>query len=111
MHWLFPLMAKTRLDAIHYLLRKCGHLTEFAVLAVLMWRAIRHASPISPHPWRWSEAALALSFVMLYAASDEFHQTFVPGRTGQLSDVFIDASGAAIGLGLLWLVGTLRKRW
>jgi len=111
MHWLFPWMTQTRVDEIHYLLRKCGHLSEFAVLAMLMWRAIRHATPNPPHGWRWSQAALALLFVTLYAASDEFHQTFVPGRTGQVSDVFIDASGAAIGLGLLWLAGKLRKRW
>jgi len=109
--WLFPLMVQARVDEIHYLFRKCAHLAEFALLAILVWRAIRHATPNRPPPWRWSQAALALLFVALYAASDEFHQMFIPGRCGQVSDVFVDASGGAIGLGLLWLVGKLRKRW
>lgn len=111
MHWLFPLMAQARIEDFHFLLRKCAHLSEFAVLAVLMWRAIRHLVPNPPQPWQWSQAAIALSIVAFYAASDEFHQSYVPGRTGQVSDVFIDTSGGAIGLGLLWLVGKLRKRW
>ena len=68
-------------------------------------------SQLNSLPPQWSQAAIALSIVAFYAASDEFHQSYVPGRTGQVSDVFIDTSGGAIGLGLLWLVGKLRKRW
>jgi VanZ family protein len=59
--------------------------------------------------WRWNEAGLALAGVLLYSASDELHQVFVPSRTGQISDVLVDTSGAAIGLGLLWLWKKLRK--
>jgi len=39
---------------------------------------------------------------VLYAASDEFHQSFVPGRSCRLLDVLFDATGAAIALGLIW---------
>ncbi len=111
MHWLFPHMADVRIEFFHFLFRKCGHLTEFAVFGLLLWRAIRHASADGHPPWQWSQAGLALLLVMIFAASDEFHQTFVPGRTGQVSDVFIDTSGAVVGLGLLWLGGKLLKRW
>jgi len=111
MHWLFPRMTSARLEEWHYLFRKCGHLLEFAVLAVLLWRAIRHARPAAQRGWQWSQAGLALVALVLYAASDEIHQTFVPGRTGQVSDVFIDLAGGAIGLGLLWLAGKLVKIW
>ena len=111
MHWLFPLMAQARVEEIHYLFRKCAHLTEFAVLAVLMWRAIRHVNVNPLQPWRWSQAAIALLIVALYAASDEYHQTLVPGRTGQVSDVFVDTSGGTIGLAMLWFLGKLRKHW
>ena len=59
--------------------------------------------------WNWPEARLALLMVMLYAASDEFHQSFVPNRTSQVSDVFIDTAGGAAGLLALWLFWPLAK--
>ena len=44
---------------------------------------------------------LAYGLTVIYAVSDEIHQAFVPGRSAQLSDVCIDACGAAIGLSLI----------
>ena len=110
-HWLLPQLSPQRIEELHYLCRKCCHLSEFAVLALLLWRAIRHSHTPAQPGWLWSQAGLALGGVLLYAASDEFHQTFVPGRTGQVSDVIVDLGGGAIGLGLLWLVGKLAKHW
>lgn len=117
LHWLFPRMSAEHVDTCHYLFRKCGHLTEYAVLGLLLWRAIRHTrrSPVAPESskggWLWREAGLALGIVLLYAASDEIHQIFVPTRTAHATDVLIDTSGAAIGLLLLWLTGKIFKRW
>ena len=75
------------------ILRKLGHFSGYAALATLwIWalrRSFRHAIPIS----------VAISLV--YAASDEYHQTFVPGRTGTPIDVAIDAAGIAL---VVWLV-------
>ena len=68
-----------------YVLRKCAHMTEYAILAVLLARATGSY-----------RAAFALA--VAYAASDEFHQTFVRGRHGTPVDVGIDAVGALIGL-------------
>ena len=83
--------------------RKCGHLTEYAVLALLLWRSIHQPDKKNPRPWRWDEAGLALAMVLLYAASDEIHQVFVTSRTALTSDVAIDTCGGALGLALLWL--------
>lgn len=102
MHWLFPQMPLARIEGFHYAFRKCGHLTEFAILALLLWRAIHQPQKKQPRPWLWPEAGLALALVFLYAASDELHQVFIPGRTGQISDVAVDVSGGATGLALLW---------
>ena len=84
--------------------RKCAHLTEYAFLAVLLWRGLWRR-PVLPArtPWRVHAAALPFGICVLYAALDEVHQAFVPSRTGSLVDVMIDAGGAAIGLTLLWL--------
>ena len=71
-----------------YVLRKCAHMTEYAILAVLLLRATRS--------YGW-----AFALAVAYAATDEFHQTFVRGRHGTPLDVAIDAAGALIGL-LLW---------
>ena len=58
LHWLFPWMSSELIDTIHHLFRKCGHLTEFAVLALLLWRAIRQPQAGDQRPWRWDEAGL-----------------------------------------------------
>jgi VanZ family protein len=69
-------------------LRKAGHMTEFAIFAILLWRALRND-------------LAAFYGAVLYAASDEVHQAFVRGRHGSPIDVGIDAIGIAIGLLLL----------
>jgi len=111
MHWLFPGLSLEAIDILHFAFRKCGHLTEFAILALLFWRAIRQPQRNDPRPWRWDEAGLALTLVFTYAATDELHQVFVPLRTGMVSDILIDAIGGAAGLVVLWLAGKIFKRW
>ena len=111
LHWLFPQMPEAQVKEFHLVIRKCGHLTEYAVLALLLWRAVRRPVKNDPSPWIWPEAGLALAIVFLYGASDEFHQIFVPTRTAQVSDVFIDTAGGAASLLALWMIGRWRKRW
>ncbi len=98
LRWLFPRMTQEHIETIHLCIRKCGHLTEYAVLALLAWRALRRPVKNDPRPWGWREARLALAIVVLYAATDELHQLFVPDRTGLVSDVFIDTAGGGLGL-------------
>ncbi len=111
MRWLFPSMSQAHIEQLHYAFRKCCHMTEFAALAVLAWWAIRQPQRNDKRQWRWDEAGLALGITLLYAASDELHQVFIPSRTGQISDVVVDVIGGAIGLTLLWLAGKKFKLW
>jgi VanZ family protein len=111
LHWLFPQMPEAQVQEIHHFVRKCAHLNEYAVLALLLWRAVRRPVKNDLRPWGWPEAGLALAIVFLYAASDEFHQIFVPMRTALVSDVFIDTAGGAAGLLALWIIGRWRKHW
>ena len=108
--WLFPHLSDEAVHAIVVIVRKCAHLAEYAVLALLLWRALRKPPKPDAPPWRWSEAGLVLALVALYAASDEFHQTFVPSRQGCVSDVLLDTAGGALALLVLWVAGRLRKR-
>ncbi len=111
LHWLFPALSQAHVELIHHAFRKGGHLTEFAILALLLWRAIRQPGRKMSQPWNWAEAGLALAIVFLYAGTDELHQVFVATRTAQVSDVMIDTLGGGIGLLLLWLGGKIFKRW
>ena len=79
---------------IDYVLRKGAHLTEYCVLFLLS----RRASANSFAGWNGNKAVIAsLAFSVLYAASDEYHQSFVPTRGPSVIDVGIDSAGAAIG--------------
>ena len=109
LRWLFPHLSDDSVNDIVVLVRKCAHLTEYAVLALLLWRALRKPPGPNAPPWRWSQAGLALALVALYAASDEFHQTFVPSRNGCVSDVLLDTAGGALGLLCLWAIKRRRR--
>ena len=109
--WLFPLISDHALYRVIFGVRKVAHLTEYAILGALIWRALRKPARNDPRSWEWRQARLALALVILYAASDEFHQAFVPTREASVVDVLIDTSGAALGLGALWMAGRWRGRW
>jgi VanZ family protein len=90
MHWLFPTASDSTLKLVHLLIRKAGHLTEYAILAWLAARAFHTSSNELLHR-RWFLAALIL--VVVYSLSDEFHQSFVPSRGASLLDCVIDSVG------------------
>src|SRR5213082_388444 len=81
-HWLFPNLSGEAINSIVFVVRKCAHATEYALLALMIWRAVRKPVRQDPRPWKESEARLALIVAALYAATDELHQTFVPSRQG-----------------------------
>jgi VanZ family protein len=98
--WLFPSASSTFLAGFHFLVRKAGHLTEYAILATLAARAFRY----SYHRFLKSHwFAFSLGLAITYALTDEFHQSFVPSRTASLHDSLIDSAGALIALGFIWL--------
>lgn len=82
-------------DVLNVVMRKSGHFLGFAVLGALSWMALREwPQPRRLALWAWGLAAL-------YAASDEWHQSMVPGRTSAVRDVLLDSVGAAAGILLL----------
>ena len=90
-------------DMTSFLVRKAAHMSEYAILAILLGLTIRE---YKKEPW----LLLALTATAAYAATDEFHPLLVPGRSGQLKDVLIDTAGGALGLGLLALILYLQRR-
>jgi VanZ family protein len=87
---------------------KTGHVAAYVGLAVL---AVRAAGGGLPRRVRMRGALLALGVTLGYAAFDEIHQMFVPGRFGDLADWYADCVGAFIGLGACWAWGMMAVRW
>src|SRR2546421_11565760 len=98
--WLFPNVRDESLAVFHLLVRKAGHLTEYAILATFAARAFRTSShDLLRRHWFWFSLLLAIA----YALIDEFHQSFVPSRTASIYDSLIDSVGALIALTIIWL--------
>ena len=93
--WLFPETSPETMVAIHAVTRKIAHLTEYAVLGLLAARAFR-GSAREGLRCRWFLVSLVV--VVVYALVDEYHQTFVPSRTGSIYDSLIDMTGGLAAL-------------
>lgn len=96
LRWFAPDVSDATIASVQLIVRKCGHLTEYAILAALLCRALRASGA----------PAISLSFIVAatYAALDEFHQSFVVTRTASPWDVAIDCAGAIAGLVFYGLV-------
>ncbi len=86
-------------------------MSEYAVLAVLSWRALRKPRKEDDRGWTFRHAIGAFLIAATYAMTDEFHQTFVPSRQGQFTDVLFDSSGALLGLAAIWIFGRWKRMW
>jgi len=94
--WLKPGMSPKTIWIILVIMRKCAHVTEYAILALLLWRALRSGPTLRTKlPTLFSAVLLACA---VFAASDEFHQSFVKSRTPSVGDVLLDVVGALFGL-------------
>ena len=96
LHWLNPNMPPETAERVHFIVRKCAHVGEYAILALLLFRAA-----VWMTNFRWSVPILCLlvwSVCLFVAITDEFHQTFVPSRGPSTRDIIIDSSGAFLGV-------------
>ncbi len=111
LRWLFPKVSDQTVHNVVFVARKGAHLTEYAILAMLIWRAVRMPTRGDRRPWLWKHFWIALGIAAFYASTDEIHQLYVPGREGRVHDVIIDTCGSAAGLLFIRQVGRWRKRW
>jgi VanZ family protein len=105
LHWLYPTISPFTILRVLFFVRKLAHVSEYAVLAVLLYRAFVHTALKGR---RALSAGLVLLLCSVYAATDEFHQSFVPSRTASVRDVMIDICGATLAIILYWSVATRR---
>lgn len=91
------------IDVLQTIIRKGAHMGEYAILAMLFYYGFSHTA---------LKYTYCISFIatFLYACSDEFHQLFIPGRSGSIVDVSIDIIGIGLGLLFLYVVFKFFKR-
>lgn len=109
--WLYPDITEEQINLIHSIKRKGAHFTEYAILALLAARAFLTSSK---HTLRNKWFVVSFCLVVAYALLDEYHQSFVPSRTGSIYDSFIDMAGglAALVMLTMWRAHRSRKtKW
>lgn len=100
LRWLDPDISHDRLREIHFMVRKPFHMIEYAVLAMLSFRAFRLTLRVPV----LQVALLSLMIVLAVAGLDEWRQSWIPTRTGSAADVALDCIGGALGVIALLLV-------
>lgn len=80
-----------------FIVRKCAHFTAYFILYMLLCNALKESLSIKKALW------FSMLGAFLYACSDEFHQSFVPGRGPAFRDVMIDSAGALLGLSIIYI--------
>lgn len=91
----------------HGLVRKAAHFVLFALLGALWYNYVRNNSFFKPTPA--FAVTLSLALTVIYAFVDEAHQTFVPGRSGMLSDVLIDSVAGLTGIVIFAIIYYLTR--
>jgi VanZ family protein len=108
---LFPLLHSlfdinwVRFEVWHFYIRKSGHVVGYGILSILAFRAWRETFPAWGNPpWTLRWASIAVLMTAFVASLDEWHQSFIPSRTGRWQDVVLDtcAGIAAQILLVLW---------
>ena len=103
LHYLMG-MDLARFAVVHHYIRKVGHFVGYFTLSFFLfraWRATLHL-PWAPR-WALRWAAIAFTMSALVASLDEWHQTFIPSRTGLFSDVVLDSCAALTAQVLIFL--------
>ena len=100
LHFLFGLN-HSRFEHWHFFMRKGGHVFGYGLLSILLFRAWRETLPALGNPrWTIRWANIAVLGTALVASLDEWHQSYIPSRTGSIHDVFLDTC-AGIGAQIL----------
>ena len=92
-HAVYGPISHRQFELLHFFIRKTAHFTVYGILGCIAFLAWRKTLP-GPQRWTWGWAGLAMTVVFVAASLDEFHQTFVPSRTGTSRDVMLDLVGA-----------------
>ncbi|OGM88994.1 hypothetical protein A2597_00355 [Candidatus Woesebacteria bacterium RIFOXYD1_FULL_46_19] len=80
-----------------FLLKKSAHVVEYAIFSVLVYRALKESGVR-----KYNAGLVAILIAVIYGATDEYHQSFTPGREPRVRDVFFDTIGSVLAIYWLW---------
>ncbi|OGM25255.1 hypothetical protein A2715_04380 [Candidatus Woesebacteria bacterium RIFCSPHIGHO2_01_FULL_39_32] len=96
----FSSLATNPVSVIHwkdFIVKKTGHVLIYAILTILIYRAFREG-----RTHRKKAAFYSIFFAVAYGISDEYHQSFTPGRDPQMRDVIFDTIGSILAIYIVW---------
>ena len=101
LRFLFPRISPHEVRLIHLMIRKVAHVIEYFILGLILFRAFHGGSTAS---WKWRWSLFAVIGVVVWAVSDEWHQSFVSTRMASVVDVGMDTAGGILAqcVGALW---------
>lgn len=100
-----PETKESYMDKVEYPIRKCAHMSEYALLGLLIYLALRVDGMN-----RYYGKYVAFGMAVAFACTDEIHQLYVPGRSGRFTDVLFDSAGCLIALLICHVCGNLYTR-
>jgi VanZ family protein len=109
LHLLFG-VTKAHFPTWHFFIRKSGHFIGYFTLSLLLFRSWRATFPIASVNWTMKWAGISFFMTALVASLDEWHQTYLPGRTGNVHDVLLDSTAALVAQLLLFAILRSRNR-
>lgn len=125
---LTQILPNTKTNDLVFIVRKTAHFSEYALLGILFYlrfsrtKNLNHLSSLTTlaqqtlvqapiYPKFSTPILLSVFTSFIYACTDEIHQLFVPGRSGQFFDVCVDTLGAFVGCLLIFSLSYIRKAW
>lgn len=103
LHFLFGVDA-AHFPTWHFVIRKTGHFVGYFTLSWLLFRAWRDTLPVPGKGWSIRWAGISFFMTAMVASLDEWHQTFLPSRTGNFHDVLLDSTAALVAQVLILLI-------
>lgn len=93
----FPVVETSEIYWKDFIAKKTAHIIEYGILTILIYRALKEGGMKKKNA-----GLLAISIAFLYGITDEYHQSFTPGREPRARDVAFDTTGAIIAVYSLW---------
>lgn len=108
LRWINPQIKEPAIDEINIILRKAMHVMQFSILAILVWRA--HRMLKLPQKNRTVRTVTLVFFLaIVFAVGSEFVQHLMKDRGASVQDIFLDLTGTALGLFVIYLAGLCKK--
>jgi len=109
LHYLFG-VTRVHFPTWQFFIRKTGHFVGYFTLSLLLFRSWRATFPFPGASWTMQWARIAFFMTALVAALDEWHQTYLPKRTGTLHDVLLDSAAAVLAQIVLFVMLESRRQ-